>query len=188
MNVTTCRVLGFLLIDVPPLLQTVAYLHKELLAAGFKAEALHGQRSQEEREAALRGFRAGKAQVLVATDVAARGLHVRALPYIVNYDFPGNLETYIHRVGRTGARELNTLRTAMLLFTMFGSINECAEERSSDGVSVSHAICRALVAAAASGSASGIHVGVAPRRPMTVPRVTCESCPMPCCRRLCVCR
>lgn len=82
--------------------QTVAYLHKELQAAGFKADALHGQRSQEEREASLRGFRAGKVQVLAATDVAARGLHLRHLPYIVNYDFPSNLETYIHRVGRTG--------------------------------------------------------------------------------------
>lgn len=83
-------------------MQTVAYLHKELQAAGFKADALHGQRSQEEREASLRGFRAGKVQVLVATDVAARGLHVRHLPYIVNYDFPSNLEAYVHRVGRTG--------------------------------------------------------------------------------------
>lgn len=91
--------------------QTVAYLHKELQAAGFKAAALHGQRSQEEREAALRDFRAGKVQVLVATDVAARGLHVRQLPYIVNYDFPGNLDTYIHRIGRTGAACPRTLKS-----------------------------------------------------------------------------
>ena len=42
-------------------------------------------------------FRSGKAQVLVATDVAGRGLHISSLPYIVNYDFPGNLETYVHR-------------------------------------------------------------------------------------------
>lgn len=51
---------------------------------------------------ALFDFRSGKVQVLVATDVAARGLHIRGLPYIVNYDFPTRLEPYVHRVGRTG--------------------------------------------------------------------------------------
>ena len=51
---------------------------------------------------AMLAFRSGKAQVLVATDVAARGLHIRGLPYVVNYDFPSNLEQYIHRAGRTG--------------------------------------------------------------------------------------
>ena len=50
----------------------------------------------------MRDFRSGKAQVLVATDVAARGLHIRGLPFVINYDFPGNLESYIHRAGRTG--------------------------------------------------------------------------------------
>ena len=47
-------------------------------------------------------FRSGKVQVLVATDVAARGLHIRGLPYVVNYDFPPTLEQYIHRAGRAG--------------------------------------------------------------------------------------
>jgi len=51
---------------------------------------------------AVRGFKSGKTQVLVATDVASRGLHIRGLPFIINYDFPSNLETYVHRVGRTG--------------------------------------------------------------------------------------
>ncbi len=50
----------------------------------------------------MRDFRSGKVQILVATDVAARGLHIRGLPYIINYDFPSRLEPYIHRVGRTG--------------------------------------------------------------------------------------
>jgi ATP-dependent RNA helicase DDX5/DBP2 len=50
----------------------------------------------------MRDFRSGKAPVMVATDVAARGLHIRGLPYIVNYEFPSRLETYVHRVGRTG--------------------------------------------------------------------------------------
>ena len=53
-------------------------------------------------QAALAEFRSGKAQVLVATDVAARGLHIQGLPYVVNYDFPTTIESYIHRAGRTG--------------------------------------------------------------------------------------
>ena len=51
---------------------------------------------------AVRAFRSGKAQVLAATDVASRGLHIARLPYIVSYDFPSRLDTYVHRVGRTG--------------------------------------------------------------------------------------
>ena len=50
----------------------------------------------------MRSFRSGKAQVLVATDVASRGLHIAGLPFIVSYDFPSRLDTYVHRVGRTG--------------------------------------------------------------------------------------
>ena len=56
----------------------------------------------ERLQEAMRDFRSGKAQVLVATDVASRGLHIRGLPYIVSYDFPSRLDTYVHRVGRTG--------------------------------------------------------------------------------------
>ena len=51
---------------------------------------------------AMTNWKSGKAQILVATDVAARGLHIKDLPYVINYDFPTNLDTYIHRVGRTG--------------------------------------------------------------------------------------
>lgn len=47
-------------------------------------------------------WKAGQSQILVATDVAARGLHIKSLPYVINYDFPTNLDTYVHRVGRTG--------------------------------------------------------------------------------------
>ena len=55
----------------------------------------------------MTAFRSGKATVLVATDVAGRGLHIRGLPYIVNYDFPTNLDSYVHRVGRTGRLAAN---------------------------------------------------------------------------------
>ncbi|GBG30135.1 ATP-dependent RNA helicase DBP2 [Hondaea fermentalgiana] len=67
--------------------------------------ALHGNLSQDERERALRDFRAGKARILVATDVAGRGIDIKGLPFVVNYDFPGSLEVYVHRVGRTGRQD-----------------------------------------------------------------------------------
>ncbi|GLC40197.1 hypothetical protein PLESTM_001013500 [Pleodorina starrii] len=82
--------------------KTVRFLTSTLAKEGYKVAQLHGQRSQTERNQAVSDFRSGKAQVLVATDVAARGLDIRALPYVVNYDFPSRLETYVHRVGRTG--------------------------------------------------------------------------------------
>jgi ATP-dependent RNA helicase DDX5/DBP2 len=83
-------------------IKTVRFVFKLVLKANFRVAQLHGERSQEEREEAIKDFKSGKVQVLVASDVAARGLDVSNLPYVVNYDFPGNLETYIHRVGRTG--------------------------------------------------------------------------------------
>ena len=71
-------------------------------SSSTKIETLHGDRSQPERDAALAAFRAGKVTVLVATDVAARGLDVSGLRHVVNYDFPSTLESYEHRVGRAG--------------------------------------------------------------------------------------
>lgn len=64
--------------------------------------AIHGERRQQEREAALTAFRSGKVPVLVATDVAGRGLDIARLPHVVNYDFPPSLEAFVNRVGRTG--------------------------------------------------------------------------------------
>ena len=83
-------------------IKKVRILYKQVVNAGFRAGQLHGERSQAERDAAVADFKSGKAQVLIASDVAARGLDIRNLPYVVNYDFPANLETYVHRVGRTG--------------------------------------------------------------------------------------
>ncbi|KAG1659532.1 hypothetical protein FOA52_016155 [Chlamydomonas sp. UWO 241] len=83
-------------------IKTVRLVYDAVCAEGYRAELLHGQRPQSERDGAVSAFRAGKVQVLVATDVAARGLDIRGLPYVVNYDFPPSLDTYIHRVGRTG--------------------------------------------------------------------------------------
>ena len=88
--------------DAPFLLQTVRFLADTVSQEGYRTVMLHGARSQPERDEAMRDFRGCKAQVMVATDVAARGLDIRSLPFVVNYDFPSSMETYIHRVGRTG--------------------------------------------------------------------------------------
>ena len=76
-----------------------------LLKQGIKAERIHGNRSQAQRTEALAGFKRGKYRVLVATDIAARGLDVEALGHVVNFDVPAAPEDYIHRVGRTARAE-----------------------------------------------------------------------------------
>ncbi len=77
-------------------------LSDALLARGFPAEALHGDLSQPAREAVMNRFRRGQVTVLVATDVAARGLDVDDVSHVVNYDMPFDPEIYVHRIGRTG--------------------------------------------------------------------------------------
>jgi ATP-dependent RNA helicase RhlE len=69
---------------------------------GIDAERIHGNRSQSQRQQALDGFKRGKFRVLVATDIAARGIDIEALSHVVNFDVPGLAEDYVHRVGRTG--------------------------------------------------------------------------------------
>ncbi len=74
---------------------------KLLVRSGIKAVAIHGDRSQSQRNAALAGFRRGQYDVLVATDVAARGLDVPDVSHVINFDLPDTSESYIHRIGRT---------------------------------------------------------------------------------------
>ncbi len=80
-------------------------LASQLVTAGIKAERIHGNRSQSQRTQALAGFKDGSYQVLVATDIAARGIDVEALGHVVNFDVPVAAEDYIHRVGRTARAE-----------------------------------------------------------------------------------
>ncbi|MBC7834708.1 MAG: DEAD/DEAH box helicase, partial [Phycisphaerales bacterium] len=75
---------------------------KRLLRAGITAEAIHGNKAQNKRQKALDKFRAGHSRVLVATDVAARGLDVDGITHVFNFDLPMEAEAYIHRIGRTG--------------------------------------------------------------------------------------
>src|SRR5262252_3566087 len=85
---------------------------KSLNRQGINAAMIHGDRSQSQRTAALTGFQRGQYQVLVATDVAARGIHVQDIAHVINYDLPDVAENFIHRVGRTGrAGELGVAST-----------------------------------------------------------------------------
>ncbi|EKB1971027.1 DEAD/DEAH box helicase [Vibrio parahaemolyticus] len=76
-------------------------LAKKLNKAGISANALHGNKSQAEREEALAQFKSGQIQVLIATDLLARGIHIEQLPVVINFELPMHAETYVHRVGRT---------------------------------------------------------------------------------------
>ncbi|ELB2006639.1 DEAD/DEAH box helicase [Vibrio parahaemolyticus] len=76
-------------------------LAKKLNKAGISTNALHGNKSQDEREEALAQFKSGQIQVLIATDLLARGIHIEQLPVVINFELPMHAETYIHRVGRT---------------------------------------------------------------------------------------
>jgi superfamily II DNA/RNA helicase len=77
-------------------------LSRHLEQTGIKASAIHGDKTQQERMAALEAFKQGEIEVLVATDVAARGLDISDLPCVINFDLPYNAEDYVHRIGRTG--------------------------------------------------------------------------------------
>jgi ATP-dependent RNA helicase RhlE len=77
-------------------------LGKKLVAAGYRSASLQGNLSQTRRQAALDGFRDGTFQILVATDIAARGIDVTKISHVINYDIPSTPEAYIHRIGRTG--------------------------------------------------------------------------------------
>src|SRR5208282_3734163 len=74
---------------------------RHLVGAGIEATAIHGNKSQPQRERALAGFRAGHSRVLVATDIAARGIDVECVSHVINFELPNVPEDYVHRIGRT---------------------------------------------------------------------------------------
>ncbi len=77
-------------------------LAKTLLKSGVQSACIHGNKSQNARENALLSFKSGKINVLIATDIASRGIDIKELPQVINYDLPADSETYVHRIGRTG--------------------------------------------------------------------------------------
>ena len=123
---------------------------KSLNSQGINAAMIHGDRSQSQRTAALTGFQRGQYRVLVATDVAARGIHVQDIAHVINYDLPDLAENFIHRVGRTGrAGERGVASTLFLrdqrteLFELERTLGirmerVCANGGSSEKVACSH--------------------------------------------------
>jgi len=80
-------------------------LTRQMRKDGWPALCIHGDKNQNEREWVLNEFKEGKTPILLATDVAARGLDVSDIKYVINYDYPNNSEDYVHRIGRTGRRD-----------------------------------------------------------------------------------
>ncbi len=80
-------------------------LAKQIGHAGFRVTSLHSNRSQNQRQAALSGFKSGHFQIMVATDIAARGLDIESISHVINFDMPDTADAYIHRIGRTGRAE-----------------------------------------------------------------------------------
>src|SRR5690606_33540348 len=80
----------------------VQRLADALTKSGIPAEAIHGNKSQSQRQRALKAFKANQVKVLVATDVAARGLDIPNVSHVINFDTPATYEDYVHRIGRTG--------------------------------------------------------------------------------------
>jgi ATP-dependent RNA helicase RhlE len=77
-------------------------LSRQIAHAGFRVTSLHGNRTQGQREQALHGFKTGHFPIMVATDIAARGLDIESITHVINYDMPDTADAYIHRIGRTG--------------------------------------------------------------------------------------
>ena len=93
----------------------VSSLHADLRARGYNADELHGDLSQGKRERVMKSFRNAEIQILVATDIAARGLDVEGITHVINYDIPEDAESYIHRIGRTG--RIGNLGMAVTIIT-----------------------------------------------------------------------
>jgi ATP-dependent RNA helicase RhlE len=105
---------------------------QKLKRAGFRATSLQGDLSQPRRQAALDGFRNGSVKILVATDIAARGIDILHISHVINYDMPENTDAYIHRIGRTG--RVNKNGEALTLVTsvdtaMVSSIERILNEK-----------------------------------------------------------
>ena len=89
-------------------------LAEKLAAQGISAAALHSNKSQSFRTRTLKEFKNGEIRILVGTDVAARGLDISNLPYVVNYDMPGIAEDYVHRIGRTGRAGVSGIAVSLV--------------------------------------------------------------------------
>ncbi|WP_372937463.1 DEAD/DEAH box helicase, partial [Seonamhaeicola sp.] len=85
--------------------RAVNKLSKQLIKSGIKSDVIHGNKSQNYRTKAIAQFKSGKTKILVATDVAARGIDIKGVTHVINYQLPQSMDSYIHRIGRTGRAE-----------------------------------------------------------------------------------
>ncbi len=99
-------------------------LTKSLDKAGLRAAAIHGNKSQHQRTRALADFKSGKIAVLVATDIAARGLDIDQLPMVINFELPMVAEDYVHRIGRTGRAGAEGLAISLVSHEEAGRLRE----------------------------------------------------------------
>ncbi|GAA3769767.1 DEAD/DEAH box helicase [Terriglobus aquaticus] len=90
-------------------------ISRKLEKLGHQVSTIHGDRSQSQRTAALKAFATGKSRILVATDVAARGIDISHIAHVVNYDLPGQSEDFVHRIGRTGRAEKTGISTTFVM-------------------------------------------------------------------------
>lgn len=111
-------------------------LAQQIEREGYTTTSLHGNRSQNQRQAALDGFRDGSYQIMVATDIAARGLDIESVSHVINYDIPDTADAYIHRIGRTGraaktgdAFTLVTAEDTLMVRTIERAIKQTLERR-----------------------------------------------------------
>ena len=115
-----CYLLRCLQKTAPPVLvfaekkSDVDDMHEYLLLKGVKTAGIHGGMSQEERRSAVDEFRGGNKDVLVATDVASKGLDFPEIKHVINFDMPGDIENYVHRIGRTGRRGIKGVATTFI--------------------------------------------------------------------------
>jgi superfamily II DNA/RNA helicase len=136
-------------------------LVKRLGAHGIIAVAMHGNKSQRQREQALARFESGAVDVLVATDVAARGIDVDGISHVINFDPPHDSETYVHRIGRTGRAGRNGIGITLLSPEQHGEVTQLAGELGLD-----HGLARAAGVRPARGERRARRIpGGTPRQP-----------------------
>jgi superfamily II DNA/RNA helicase len=102
--------------------RTATWLCRFLTQHGALADDIHGDKEQHERERSLQGFKKGRVRALIATDVASRGLDIRGVERVINYDLPANIDDYVHRIGRTG--RIGHRGYAVSLFVADGTSND----------------------------------------------------------------
>merc|ERR1719500_212554 len=116
------------------------YLAQELGNRGWPVAPIHGDKDQRQRDSTLKDFREGRIPILIATDVAARGLDISDVQYVVNYDFPNNVEDYVHRIGRTARGEKSGTAYTLLTANKAKHCKELVEVMEKAGQEVSQEV------------------------------------------------